>query len=307
MAFRLAFMGSPDFSIPALQALALAGHEIAAVYCQPPRPAGRGQKERPCPVETAARKMGFPVRSPKSLRDEEAQADFAALDLDIAVVAAYGLILPKEILEAPRLGCINIHASLLPRCRGAAPIQRAILAGDSETGITIMQMDEGLDTGAMLLSGRVAIKPETTGESLHDALSAMGAALIVEALERLEAGTLEATPQPDDGATYAKKLDRAESRLDWTEPAAQLERQIRAFTPWPGSFFEYDDERIKVLDAAAETGGSGKPGTVIDDRLGIACGDGVFRPLRLQRPGRKPMPAGDFLRGSAIPKGTVLP
>jgi len=309
MALRLAFMGSPDFSVPALKALHDAGHEIAAVYCQPPRPAGRGQNERPCPVDAAARKFGFPVYTPTTFRDNSTCQDFANLNLDVAVVAAYGLILPTAILQAPRLGCINIHASLLPRWRGAAPIQRAILEGDSESGITIMQMDEGLDTGPMLLSGKLAITAATTGESLHDALSAMGSSLIINALNGLEEKTLVATPQPDDGATYAKKLNRTESQLEWQKSAQQLERQIRAFMPWPGSWFEHDGERIKVLAASQteETGSPGTPGTVVDNQLTIACSEGSLRPLTLQRAGKRAMTTDEFLRGSPIPVGTILP
>jgi len=302
---RIAFMGSPDFSVPILEALVGAGHDIACVYCQPPRPAGRGQRDRPCPVHRAAVAAGLDVRTPATLKTAEAQAAFAALDLDAAVVAAYGLILPKPILDAPRHGCINVHASLLPRWRGAAPIQRAILAGDSESGVTIMQMDEGLDTGPMLLRETVPIDARTTGESLHDALAEAGARLIVEALERLGAGTLDSVPQPDAGATYAPKLDRSEAALDFTMDAATLERQVRAFTPWPGAWFTLGGERLKVLEAEAVSG-SGQPGTVLDDRLTIACGDGAFRPLMLQRQGKRPMPADALLRGFPVAPGSMV-
>jgi methionyl-tRNA formyltransferase len=306
---RLAFMGTPDFSVPALEALVAAGREIACVYAQPPRAAGRGGRVRKAPVHEAAERLGIPARTPVSLKKAEAQAEFAALDLDVAIVVAYGLILPQAILDAPRHGCINIHASLLPRWRGAAPIQRAIEAGDVETGVTIMQMDAGLDTGPMLLTGRVPIDARTTGESLHDALSALGAELVVDALDRLARGDLPVTPQPDDGATYAKKLSRDEARIDWTQPAAVLERRIRAFTPWPGNWFEHDDQRIKVL-AASSVDGGGAPGTVIgvgaEGGLTVACGDGALRIERLQRAGKAPADAGAFLRGFPLPPGSVL-
>ncbi|MDM7944962.1 MAG: methionyl-tRNA formyltransferase [Oceanibaculum nanhaiense] len=302
---RLAFMGTPDFSVPALQALIAAGHEIAAVYSQPPRPAGRGQKLTPSPVQAYAQSQGLEVRTPKSLRNAEAQAEFAALGLDCAVVVAYGLILPKPILEAPRLGCVNIHASLLPRWRGAAPIQRAIQAGDVESGVTIMQMDEGLDTGPMLLRNSVPITPDTTGQSLHDALSPLGGRMIVEALAGLAAGTLQAVPQPEAGVTYAAKLTKEEALLDWTRPAAELERQIRAFDPWPGSFFLHQGERLKVLKAELAEG-TGAPGALLDNALAVACGEGALRLLRVQRPGKAAMEAEALLRGYPLPKGTVL-
>jgi methionyl-tRNA formyltransferase len=305
---RIAFMGSPDFAVPSLRALVEAGHEVVCVYAQPPRPAGRGQKERLTPVDEAAIELGIPVRTPRSLRGPQEQAEFAALDLDVAVVAAYGLILPREILEAPRLGCINVHASLLPRWRGAAPIQRAILAGDAETGVTIMQMDVGLDTGDMLLSRSVPITAETTGQSLHDQLSLLGAELIVPAVAGLAQGALTGTPQPEEGVTYAKKLERDEGRLDFHRPAVELERLVRAFDPWPGAFFEHDGTRIKVLAAEAFEIGpiSNLPGTVLDPELTISCADGAFRPTRVQRPGKGPMDVPSFLRGFQIPPGTVL-
>ncbi len=305
MRLRLAFMGSPDFSVPILNALVEAGHDIACVYCQPPRPAGRGHRERPCPVHQAAAAARLDVRTPKSLKSDAEQEAFAALDLDAAVVAAYGLILPAPILAAPRHGCINVHASLLPRWRGAAPIQRAIQAGDEKSGVTIMAMDEGLDTGPMLLKDEVAIGPETTGESLHDALSAMGAVLIVEALERLAAGTLEPTPQPETGATYAAKLDKAEAALDFSQDAVALERQIRAFTPWPGAWFVLEGERIKLLRAEVSPA-EGPTGEVLDDRLTIACGRGALRPLLVQRQGKRPMPVEDLMRGFPVPPGTLI-
>ena len=306
MPFRLACLGSPDFAVGSLRALHGAGHDIAAVYCQPPRPAGRGQKERLCPVHQAALELNLPVHTPANFRDVEACETFAALGLDLAVVAAYGLILPKAVLEAPKRGCINIHASLLPRWRGAAPIQRAILAGDTETGITIMQMEEGLDTGPMLCAKSLPITADTTGESLHDALAELGAGLIVTALVDLEKGELAPAPQPETGATYAKKLDPAESRLDWSRPAVELERQIRAFTPWPGGWFKHEGARIKVLRAELSDQG-GAPGTVIDDRLTVACGEGGLRLLRLQRAGKRALETQDFLRGAPIAAGTRLP
>ena len=303
---RLAFMGTPDFSVPILAALAAAGHAIACVYSQPPRPAGRGHRERLSPVHAAAERLGIPVRTPRSLKAVEEQDAFRALDLDVAVVAAYGLILPVPILEAPRFGCLNAHASLLPRWRGAAPIQRAILAGDAETGITVMQMDAGLDTGAMLLKERVPITADTTGESLHDSLSVVGARLIVSALAQLQAGTLTAEPQPATGVTYAAKLGKEEGRLDWRRPAVELERAVRAFFPWPGTWFAHGNERVKVLAATTVGGGGGVPGTVLDDRLTVACGEGALRLGKVQRAGRGPMSAEEFLRGYALPAGTVL-
>ena len=305
---RIAFMGSPDFAVPSLRALVEAGHEVVCVYAQPPRPAGRGQKERLTPVDEAAIELGIPVRTPRSLRGPQEQAAFAALDLDLAVVAAYGLILPREILDAPRLGCVNVHASLLPRWRGAAPIQCAILAGDAETGVTIMQMDVGLDTGDMLLSRSVPITAETTGQSLHDQLSLLGAELIVPAVAALAQGALVGTPQPEEGVTYAKKLERDEGRLDFHRPAVELERLVRAFDPWPGAFFEHEGTRIKVLAAEAFDIGaiSNIPGTVLDPELTISCADGAFRPTRVQRPGKGPVDVQAFLRGFQIPPGTVL-
>ena len=302
---RLAFLGTPDFAVPILEALLAAGHELAAVYCQPPRPAGRGKKERPSPVQAAAERHGLAVRTPASLKDAAVQADFAALALDAAVVAAYGLILPKAILQAPRLGCLNVHASLLPRWRGAAPIQRAILSGDRETGVTIMQMDEGLDTGAILLARPQPILATTSGGELHDALAALGAALIVAALQGVADGSLTPWPQPEESVTYAKKLTRDEERIDWTRPAVEIERQVRAFAPSPGAWFEHAGERIKVL-AAVPASAAGAPGIVIDTLPSIACGEGALILTRLQRAGRAPMNAADFLRGYSLPVGTRL-
>jgi methionyl-tRNA formyltransferase len=296
---RLAFMGTPDFAVAALDALIAAGHDIAAVYCQPPRQAGRGHKLQPSPVQRRAEEAGLPVRHPAKLTPEECAA-FAALDLDVAVVAAYGLLLPPAVLEAPRFGCINIHASLLPRWRGAAPIERAILAGDSETGVTIMRMEKGLDTGPMLLFERVPIAPHATAAQLREDLAALGARLMLRALDAIE--TLQAQPQPEDGVTYAKKLTREEERIDWTRPARVLERQVRAIPSW----FAAKDERIKLL-AATPVDGGGTAGTVLDGAPTIACGEGALRLLKLQRPGRGPVEADAFLRGFALPPGTVLP
>ena len=300
---RLAFMGSPDFAVPALRALHGAGHEIAAVYTQPPRPAGRGQHVSRCPVHVAAEVWGLPVHHPASLkRDRAAQDAFAALHLDAAVVAAYGLILPQAMLDAPRRGCLNIHASLLPRWRGAAPIQAALLAGDAESGITIMQMDAGLDTGDMLLSGTVPIGPRSTAATLHDDLAALGAALIVRAL----AERPRPQPQPSEGASYAPKLAKADGALDWTRPAAELDRQIRALNPWPGTWCRVAGEVLKVLDAEPAPGRAmAAPGTMLRDMI-VQCGDGALRLLRVQRPGRAPVPADAYLRGAPIPAGTRL-
>jgi len=304
---RLAFLGTPRFAVSTLDALVAAGHDVVRVYSQPPRPAGRGQKERRSDVHERANALGLVVATPKSLKDPAEQTAFAALGLDVAVVVAYGLILPKPILDAPRLGCVNVHASLLPRWRGAAPIQRAILAGDAETGVTIMRMDEGLDTGAMLLEERMAIGPDDTAETLHDTLAALGAKLVVPALDGLAAGTLSARPQPAEGVTYASKLTRAEGRLDWSKAAAALARQVRAFAPWPGAWFDHGNEQIKVLAAEAVAGKQdAAPGTVLDDVLTVACGKGALRLSRLQRPGRGPMDAASLLRGFALPRGTRL-
>ncbi|RAU21721.1 methionyl-tRNA formyltransferase [Paramagnetospirillum kuznetsovii] len=302
---KLVFMGTPDFSVPILESLLDAGHTVAAVYSQPPRPAGRGHKEQLSPVHAFAHARGIPVRTPKSLKSPEEQQSFAALEADVAVVAAYGLILPQAILDAPRLGCLNVHASLLPRWRGAAPIQRAIMAGDPDTGVTIMQMDAGLDTGAMLLRESILLLPDATAPWLHDMLAAMGARMIVEALGRLDDGNLPATPQPAEGVTYAHKLAKDEGRIDWTRPATEIERKVRALNPWPGVWFDFGDERIKVLEATLVPS-DGVPGCVLDDRLSVACGKHALRPVKVQRPGKAAMTTADMLRGHAIPKGTVL-
>ncbi len=299
---RLAFMGSPDFAVPALRALVAAGHHVAMVYAQPPRPAGRGQKETPCPVHRAALDLGLPVRTPTRLRTDAAEhAAFAGLGLDAAVVAAYGLILPPAMLDAPRCGCLNIHASLLPRWRGAAPIQAAILAGDTETGIAIMRMEAGLDTGPVYLRDTVPIGPQTTTPDLHDALAAMGARLMARVLVDWP----RAVRQPEDGVTYAAKLTKADARLDWTLPAAVLDRRIRALNPWPGTVAMLAGEALRVL-AAAPVAGQGPPGTIIADGPVVACGQGALRLTRLQRAGRAAMPAAEFLRGVPMPRGLVL-
>jgi methionyl-tRNA formyltransferase len=300
---RVVFMGTPEFSVPVLDALVEAGHEIAAVYCQPPRQAGRGKKERPTPVHARAAELGLEVRHPVSLKGAEDQADFAALNADVAVVVAYGLILPQAILDAPAQGCLNIHASLLPRWRGAAPIHRAIMSGDAETGICIMQMEAGLDTGPVLLREETAIEAEETTAQLHDRLSDMGAALIVEALAKLP--TLTPEVQPEDGVTYASKIDKAEAAIDWSAAAAEVDRKIRGLSPFPGAFVEFDGQRIKLL-ASRLVDGAGAPGEVLDDQLTVACGSGAVQLLRLQRAGKAAQDAEVFLRGLPLPKGTQL-
>jgi methionyl-tRNA formyltransferase len=295
-------MGTPDFAVPALQALHGAGHEIACVYTQPPRPAGRGKKLMPSPVQIAAERLGVPVRSPVTLRNAEAQAAFAALAADVAVVAAYGLILPQAVLDAPVHGCLNIHASLLPRWRGAAPIHRAVMAGDAETGVTIMQMEAGLDTGPMLHKVSVPVGRKTTGE-LAEELGAVGAAAMVEVLADLAAFTREV--QDDAKAIYAHKIDKAEARIDWSADAEVIERLVRGLAPFPGAWFELEEERVKLL-LAEVVDGSGAPGTVLDEDFTIACGSGALRPLKLQRAGKPVLERGEFLRGRAVAKGTVL-
>jgi len=294
---RLVFMGTPDFSVPALDALVNAGHEIAAVYTRQPRPAGRGKNDRPSPVQARAEALGLPVRHPRSLKGAEEQAAVADLDADAAVVVAYGLILPQAVLDAPRRGCLNIHASLLPRWRGAAPIHRAVMAGDAETGISIMQMEAGLDTGPVLLSQAIPIGPEDTAGDLHDSLSRMGARLIVRALSDLD--DLRPVPQPDAGVTYAEKIDKAEARIDWSRPSAGVDRQIRGLSPFPGAWFDTGSERIKVLRSRVAHG-SGPAGTVLSDTT-VACGAGAVELTELQRSGKRPMKAEEFLRGMSLP------
>jgi methionyl-tRNA formyltransferase len=299
---RIVFMGSPAFAVPSLNALVEAGHEVIAAYCQPPRSAGRGKAERKTAVHDRAEQLGIEARTPRTLRHEEEQARFRALDADLAVVAAYGLILPKPILDAPKQGCINVHASLLPRWRGAAPIQRAILAGDTVSGVTIMRMDEGLDTGPMLLKRELHIDGKNAGQVTEE-LANLGAKALIEWLSN----PTPPQPQPEDGVTYASKVDKAEARIDWSRPAQQIERQVRAFNPVPGAWFDASGERIKLLEAAVGDDASGAAGQVLDDCLNIACGDGYVRPLKVQRAGRGVMTPGELLRGFAIPQGAILP
>ena len=299
---RIVFMGSPDFAVPSLDALVDAGHDIVCVYTQPPRPAGRGKGEQKTAVHRRAEQLGIDLRCPKSLKTPEVQSQFAALDADLAVVAAYGLILPEAALEAPRGGCINVHASLLPRWRGAAPIQRAILAGDELTGVTIMRMEEGLDTGPMLLKRETEIDRKTAGD-LTAELARLGAQALIEWLDKPS----PPVPQPEEGVTYASKIDKAEARIVWNGSADQIERQVRAFAPSPGAWFEVDGERIKLLEASIGNDASGRPGEILDDCLTIATGGGCIRPLKVQRAGRAPMTPRELLRGFPIADGTILP
>jgi methionyl-tRNA formyltransferase len=314
---RVIFMGSPDFSVPVLQALVAAGHEIACVYCQPPRPAGRGKKDRPTPVQACAEALGLPVRHPASLKTPEARQAFAELAADVAVVVAYGLILPQDLLDAPRLGCLNIHASLLPRWRGAAPIHRAILAGDRETGICIMQMEAGLDTGPVLLRETTPIAETETTADLHDRLSAMGARLILRTLDQID--SLDAEPQADSGITYAEKIDKTEAAIDWNRPAAVVSRQINGLSPFPGAWTTQGGERLRLLaaevlpDAAVPGAGTGtqtahgaQPGEIIASDFTVACATGAVRVTRAQRPGKGAQDAESFLRGHPLPPGTTL-
>ncbi len=293
---RVIFMGTPDFSVPALEAVA-AAHEVTCVYCQPPRPAGRGKKDRPSPVQARAEALDLPVRHPVSLKGAEAQADFAALKADVAVVVAYGLILPPAVLDAPAKGCLNIHASLLPRWRGAAPIHRAVMAGDTETGVCIMRMEAGLDTGPLLLCARTPIGAEETTADLHDRLSGMGARAIVDALARLDG--LVPVPQPDAGVTYATKIDKAEARVDWTRPAGEVDRIIRGLSPFPGAWAEIGGKRVKLLRSRLAPG-AGVPGRVLAG-FTVACGTGAVEIVEAQREGRRPMPASEVLRGLDLP------
>jgi methionyl-tRNA formyltransferase len=308
---RIAFMGSPDFAVPSLAALITAGHQIVCVYSQPPRPAGRGQTLRKTPVHTFAEAHGIEVRTPKSLKKPEPQEAFRALNLDLAVVVAYGLILPRAILEAPRLGCINLHGSLLPRWRGAAPIQRALMAGDRQTGVDAMLMEEGLDTGPMLLREIVPIEADDTAQSLHDRLAAVGAPLLARAVEGFAAGRLPPRPQPEEGVTYAAKIDPSEARLEWAKPAREIDLKIRGLSPFPGAWFELPTPkgpvRVKALDSRLGVGaGAGAPGETLDGALLVACGEGAVRLLRLQREGKQPMTAEDFLRGTPVDAGVRL-
>ncbi|MCB1432150.1 MAG: methionyl-tRNA formyltransferase [Alphaproteobacteria bacterium] len=297
---RLVFMGTPEFAVVTLEALLAAGHEVACVYSQPPRPAGRGMAERPSPVQAFATSRGIEVRTPATLKSPDEQARFADLDVDAAVVVAYGLLLPKPVLDAPRLGCFNVHASLLPRWRGAAPIQRAIMAGDAESGVTIMRMGEGLDTGPMCKVGKVPIRPETTAQSLHDELAALGARLMTEVLSQ---DKIDCVAQPEEGVTYAKKIDKAEARIDFAGSAVAVRNHIHGLSPFPGAWFEVNGTRIKVLNCET-TNAAAAPGTFADDALTIGCGNGAVRLLRLQREGKGAMDAETFLRGFAIPAGS---
>jgi methionyl-tRNA formyltransferase len=306
-------MGTPDFAVPTLAAILTRGHDVAAVYTRAPQPSGRGMELRPTPVAREARRAGINVLTPKTLRTAEAQEEFRAHRAAAAVVVAYGLILPKAVLDAPRLGCFNLHASALPRWRGAAPINRAVMAGDAETGVAVMRMEEGLDTGPTAMTVRVAIGPDMTAGELHDELAAAGAGLMVRALDALEGGALTLTPQPDAGVTYAAKIDKNETRIDWTQPWQAVHDHCRGLSPFPGAWFELpgtggpdkETARIKVL-RTTRGDGAGAPGTVLDDRLTVACGDGAVRILELQRAGRQPMKTEDFLRGTRLSAGTKL-
>jgi methionyl-tRNA formyltransferase len=309
MPLRLVFMGTPDFAVPTIAAIIGSGHDVAAVYTRAPQPAGRGMELRPSPVEREARRFGIEVLTPKTLRLPEAQDAFRAHGADAAVVVAYGLILPKPILDAPPLGCFNLHASALPRWRGAAPINRAVMAGDTETAVVVMRMAEGLDTGPMAMAERIAIGPDMTAGELHDQLGRLGADLMVRALGALERGSLLLTPQPEAGVTYAAKIDKNETRIDWTRPWKAVHDHCRGLSPFPGAWFELPGPgapaRVKVLHTAKGEG-SGTPGTVIDDKLTVACGDGAVRILELQRAGRQPMKVEEFLRGTPLAAGTQL-
>ena len=309
MPLRLIFMGTPDFAVPTLRALHGAGHTIAAVYTRAAKPGGRGMKLQPTPVEKEAAQLSIPVHTPATLKTADALEQFRAHDTDAAVVVAYGMILPQAILDAPRLGCFNLHASLLPRWRGAAPINRAIMAGDAQSGVMVMKMDAGLDTGNVAMAERIAISDETTAADLHDALAPLGAALMVSAMDALQRGKLQLTKQSDDGVTYAAKLDKAEARIDWSKPAHEVLRHIHGLSPFPGAWCEMPTEgenaRVKILRCEL-TDGAGVPGDVLNDRLTIACGDGAIRILELQRAGKGPMKAQDFLRGTPLEPGMQL-
>jgi methionyl-tRNA formyltransferase len=305
MPLRLIFMGTPDFAVPTLVELVGCGHDVAAVYTRAAKPAGRGMAVQPTPVEREARRFGLPVETPATLKTPEAQAEFAAHRADAAVVVAYGLILPQPILEAPRLGCFNLHASALPRWRGAAPINRAIMAGDAATAVMVMRMAEGLDTGPVAMAERVAIAPDMTAGELHDALARLGADLMARALAALEKDALVLTPQSSDGVTYATKIDKRETRIDWARPWQAVHDHCRGLAPFPGAWCEIGGARVKVL-RTTRAPGSGAPGTVLDDRLAVACHDGAIRILELQRAGKQVMQADEFLRGTPVAPGTVL-
>jgi methionyl-tRNA formyltransferase len=302
---RLIFMGTPDFAVPTLVALAAAGHDIAAVYTRAAKPAGRGMALQPTPVECEARRLGIAVHTPKTLKDSAAQETFRAHNADVAVVIAYGLILPKPVLDGPKLGCFNVHASLLPRWRGAAPINRAIMAGDAESGVTIMKMDEGLDTGAMAMTDRIAIGPDMTTGELHDALARLGADLMTRALAALVRGSPTLTPQPAECLTYAEKITNAETRINWSKPWKQVHDHIRGLSPFPGAWFELNGVRVKAL-RSTKGEGSGAPGSALDDKFTIACGSGAVRLEQIQRAGKQPMCAEDFLRGTPVKPGTKV-
>jgi methionyl-tRNA formyltransferase len=309
MTLRVVFMGTPDFAVPTLAEIVGQGHEVVAVYTRPPAAAGRGMELKPSPVHRMADRFGLPVLTPRSLRGEEAAETFRAHGADVAVVVAYGLLLPKPILEAPALGCLNLHASLLPRWRGAAPIQRAVMAGDAETGVAVMKMEEGLDTGPVAMVERVAIGPDMTAGELHDRLMGLGADLMVRALAALSRGALGFTPQPEDGVTYARKLTNEEARIDWALPAKAVHDQVRGLSPFPGAFFTLDlgkgPERVKVLRTALHEG-SGAAGTLLDVHGLVACGEGALRLVQVQRAGRAPMGAEEFLRGARLGLGASL-
>jgi methionyl-tRNA formyltransferase len=305
MSLRLIFMGTPDFAVPTLVALAAAGHAIAGVYTRAAKPAGRGMDVQATPVEREARRLGLPVLTPVTLKSTEAQDAFRAHKADAAVVVAYGLILPKPALDAPKRGCFNVHASLLPRWRGAAPINRAIMAGDKESGVTIMKMDEGLDTGALANADRVAIGPDMTAGELHDELARRGATLMQVTLAALERGSLTLTPQPQAGVTYADKITNAETRIDWSRSCNEVHNHIRGLSPFPGAWFDLGGVRIRVL-RSSKGEGSGAPGTALDDKLTIACGSGAVRLVQVQRAGKQPMSADDFLRGTPVVRGTKV-
>jgi methionyl-tRNA formyltransferase len=309
VALRLVFMGTPDFAVPTLLEIVGSGHDVAAVYTRAPQPAGRGMAERPSPVAREAERFKLPIFTPKSLKGSEAADAMRAHGADAAVVVAYGLILPKPILDVFPLGCFNLHAALLPRGRGAAPIHRAIMAGDKETGVMAMKMEEGLDTGPIAMAERVPIGADMTTGELHDILAPLGAKLMPVALSALERGTLQLTPQPDQGASYATKIDKGEARIDWTKPWNEVHNHCRGLSPFPGAWFELAGSRVKVLRTTKGEGQSGRqhaPGTVLDDKLTIACGDGAVRFVELQRAGKQPMQADEFLRGAPVARGTVL-
>ncbi|MDQ0467960.1 methionyl-tRNA formyltransferase [Labrys wisconsinensis] len=309
MALRVVFLGTPDFARPVLAEILGQGHEVAAVYTRPPAPAGRGMELSPSPVHRLADGFGIPVFTPRSFRDAEVADTFASLEADVAVVVAYGLILPKVALEAPREGCLNLHASLLPRWRGAAPIQRAVMAGDAETGVMVMRMEEGLDTGPVAMAERLAIGPDMTAGEVHDRLSVLGADLMARALAALSRGSLSFVPQAEAGVTYARKIDKAEARIDWSQPAAAVHNQIRGLSPFPGAWFEADwgqgPQRVKALRSTLAEG-AGAPGTVLDEALAVACGEGAVRLIEVQRAGKAPMKVPEFLKGAGLGRGATL-